>query len=86
MTREFIYPWGIFIKKNILKAYYTPYLIIGLIMALLMPVSNKSLFAQSAANSTTIVEKHIIGYNDVTKMKFVFDSALYSEGWQIQQL
>lgn len=39
------------------------------------------LFSQNSDKKMSIVEKHIVGYNDVTKMKFVYDSALYAEGW-----
>lgn len=64
-----------------MKSVYTPYFYLLLALVILLQGSGLSLFAQSANNNTTIVEKHIIGYNDVTKMKFVYDSALYSEGW-----
>lgn len=38
--------------------------------------------AQINNNSVPVVEKYIVGYNDVTKMKFINDSKLYDEGWQ----
>ncbi len=57
---------------------YRPY-ILGLI--LLMQVLPVHLFGQNQAFNTPLVEKYVISYNDVTKMKFVYDSALYSEGW-----
>ena len=38
--------------------------------------------AQPKANNVPVVEKYVVGYNDVTKMKFINDSLLYSEGWQ----
>src|SRR5437868_4488793 len=39
-------------------------------------------FSQMDAGKVPVVEKYIVGYNDVTKMKFIDDAALYSEGWQ----
>lgn len=38
--------------------------------------------AQLKANGVPVVEKYVVGYDDVTKMKFINDSVLYSEGWQ----
>lgn len=38
--------------------------------------------AQKGASSVPVVEKYVVGYNDVTKMKFIDDATLYSEGWQ----
>ncbi len=37
--------------------------------------------AQVDVNKVSIVEKYVVAYNDVTKMKFINDSALYAEGW-----
>lgn len=70
---------GTFIKKNILKLKYIPYLLI--ILVLFVFSGTKNLTAQPDLSPTTIVERHIVGYNDVTKMKFIYDSALYTEGW-----
>jgi hypothetical protein len=39
-----------------------------------------SLFAQPLMD-VPIVEKYVVGYNDVTRMKFINDSILYAEGW-----
>ena len=39
-------------------------------------------FSQIDASKVPVVEKYIVGYNDVTKMKFIDDAMLYSEGWQ----
>jgi hypothetical protein len=39
-----------------------------------------SLFSQPLAD-VPVVEKYIVGYNDVTRMKFINDSILYAEGW-----
>lgn len=51
------------------------------ILSLLLQGTCTLLPAQSIPVNTSIVEKHIIGYSDVTKMKFVYDSTLYTEGW-----
>ena len=40
-----------------------------------------SVSAQPDFNKISVVEKYIVGYNDVTKMKFINDPVLYSEGW-----
>jgi tetratricopeptide (TPR) repeat protein len=64
-----------------LKFIYSKYLPLLFALALLMQIFAAPLCAQTAGNSTAIVEKHIIGYNDVTKMKFVYDANLYNEGW-----
>ncbi len=38
--------------------------------------------AQSNVNAIPIVEKYVVSYNDVTRMKFMNDDQLYNEGWQ----
>ena len=38
--------------------------------------------AQINVGSIPVVEKYVVGYNDVTKMKFINDAMLYKEGWQ----
>lgn len=38
-------------------------------------------FSQSKVNKVPTVEKYIVGYNEVTKMRFINDSILYREGW-----
>ena len=37
--------------------------------------------AQMAANKVAVIEKYVVSYNDVTKMKVINDSVLYTEGW-----
>lgn len=37
--------------------------------------------AQKGISSVPVVEKYVVGYNDVTKMKFIDDATLYNEGW-----
>ena len=37
--------------------------------------------AQINVNSIPVVEKYVVGYNDVTRMKFMNDDELYREGW-----
>jgi hypothetical protein len=38
-------------------------------------------FSQTNISKVSTIEKYVVGYNDVTKMKFINDSALYIEGW-----
>ena len=38
--------------------------------------------AQFNANEVPVVEKYVVSYNDVTRMKFINNSELYSQGWQ----
>lgn len=38
-------------------------------------------FAQLNATDVAVIEKYIVNYNDVTRMKFINDSVLYREGW-----
>lgn len=38
-------------------------------------------FAQTNATDVAVIEKYIVNYNDVTRMKFINDSILYREGW-----
>ncbi len=37
--------------------------------------------AQTNFNDVAVIEKYIVGYKDVTRMKFINDSILYKEGW-----
>ncbi len=45
-------------------------------------VFSTSAQAQKGVSAVPVVEKYVVGYNDVTKMKFIDDATLYSEGWQ----
>jgi hypothetical protein len=38
--------------------------------------------AQKSFSNVPVVEKYVVGYNDVTKMKFINNSNIYTEGWQ----
>src|SRR3569832_976692 len=38
-------------------------------------------FAQFNATNVAVIEKYIVSYHDVTRMKFINDSILYKEGW-----
>lgn len=38
-------------------------------------------YAQTNVKDVPIIEKYIVSYNDVTRMKFINDSVLYKEGW-----
>jgi hypothetical protein len=40
-----------------------------------------SFYAQPSVN-VPVVEKYVVSYSDVTRMKFINDSMLYAEGWQ----
>ena len=37
--------------------------------------------SQTDVRKVPVVEKYVVGYNDVTKMKFINDDQLYKEGW-----
>ena len=37
--------------------------------------------AQTDVRAIPVVEKYVVGYNDITKMKFMNDDQLYKEGW-----
>ena len=50
-------------------------------LLLVMTGSCISTPAQMAANKVAVIEKYVVSYNDVTKMKFINDSVLYTEGW-----
>jgi tetratricopeptide (TPR) repeat protein len=45
---------------------------------LVFPLATK---AQSSANKVAVIEKYVVGYNDVSKLKFINDETLYKEGW-----
>ncbi len=38
-------------------------------------------FSQTNINKIPVVEKYVIGYNEVTKMKFINNTELYKDGW-----
>ena len=38
--------------------------------------------AQTDISKVSIIEKYVVGYDEVLKMKFINDAQLYSEGWQ----
>jgi hypothetical protein len=38
-------------------------------------------FSQTNINKVPVVEKYVIGYNEVTKMKFINNTELYKDGW-----
>lgn len=62
-----------------MKSFKSTYLFV---LLALFAFSNTA-FSQSMAcvGTSQIVEKQVIGYNDMTKMKFIYDSTLYSQGW-----
>lgn len=37
--------------------------------------------AQTDVSKVAVIEKYVVGYNDITRMKFINDSVLYTEGW-----
>jgi len=53
-----------------------------LLLLLLVQGISSLTFAQADVKKVAVVEKYVVGYNDVTKMKFINDDALYTEGWQ----
>ena len=53
-----------------------------LLLVLLVQGISSFTFAQTDVKKVGVVEKYVVGYNDVTKMKFINDDALYAEGWQ----
>ena len=65
----------------ILKNTYNFVYLKAILILALLSMSAKT-FSQIDASKVPVVEKYIVGYNDVTKMKFIDDAALYSEGWQ----
>jgi len=73
----------IFIKKYILKIINHPFSFYLTASLIVMQGVFISASAQSNSNKIPIIEKYVVAYNDVTKMKFINDSALYSEGWNM---
>lgn len=55
--------------------FYSKALFIGLL------ILSNFINAQTTVKNVPVVEKYVVGYNDVTKMKFIDDATLYSEGW-----
>ena len=55
--------------------FYSKALFIGLL------ILSNFIIAQTTVKNVPVVEKYVVGYNDVTKMKFIDDATLYSEGW-----
>jgi Tetratricopeptide repeat/Transglycosylase SLT domain len=43
--------------------------------------NNSFINAQNNAVQVSVIEKYVVGYADVTRMKFINDSILYREGW-----
>ena len=87
---------GTFIKKIVLKKLFNLYLFCFAAVCILVHTSYTLIpaQAQTGADSTatdvvtpatvkasSVIEKYVIGYNDITKMKFIYDTALYTEGW-----
>ena len=63
-----------------MKTLKTTYLLI-LSALLLMQGIFISASAQMDVSKVSVIEKYVVSYNDVTKMKFINDSVLYTEGW-----
>ena len=64
-----------------MKTFNNKYLLALIVMLLLTNGISFFAIAQATANKTPLIEKYVVAYKDVTKMKFINDSALYSEGW-----
>ncbi|MDQ3046801.1 MAG: transglycosylase SLT domain-containing protein [Bacteroidota bacterium] len=62
-------------KTSIIYPFARPLLSLALIF------STFSASAQFDATAVSTIERYVVGYNDVTKMKFINDSVLYTEGW-----
>jgi tetratricopeptide (TPR) repeat protein len=63
-----------------LRAKYLPASLKSLAGGLFLLFSS-SVSGQTMASSVPVVEKYVVSYNDVTKMKFINDDMLYNEGW-----
>ena len=64
-----------------MKTFNNKYLLALIVMLLLTNGISFFAIAQANTNKTPLIEKYVVAYKDVTKMKFINDSALYSEGW-----
>ena len=49
---------------------------------LTLALGSIAVFAKAQTHNVPVVERYVVGYNDVTKMKFINDAQLYNEGWQ----
>ena len=52
------------------------------ILTIFLLITSCAAFAQTDISKVSVVEKYVVGYNDVTKMKFIDNDFLYKEGWQ----
>lgn len=60
----------------------TPFSFLTYLFIALMQLIYHSLFSQPAINTeVAVIQKYVVGYKDVTRMKFINDSILYKEGW-----
>ncbi|MES2592951.1 MAG: transglycosylase SLT domain-containing protein [Bacteroidota bacterium] len=65
-----------------MKTTYTPNLYCLLALIIAMQGIVMSATAQRAdVSKVPVIEKYVVGYNDVTKMKFINEENLYAEGW-----
>ncbi len=64
-----------------MKATNIPYKLLPKALLVLMFGLCISATSQTDVSKISVIEKYVVGYNDVTKMRFINDSILYSEGW-----
>jgi len=62
-------------KKKISRIYFK------LCLLTLFQVANTCAFSQSDFSKVSVIEKYVVGYNEISRMKFINDSMLYAEGW-----
>ena len=67
------------IVKPLQKIYLLKLKALSLSICLFLIITG---IAQTRTKNVPVVERYIVGYNDVTKMKFINDSIMYAEGWQ----
>ncbi|HET6228352.1 MAG TPA: transglycosylase SLT domain-containing protein [Bacteroidia bacterium] len=61
---------------------YTYNLGVGFALLGLLQCVSLNTFSQTTAVDVPVIEKYVVSYNDVTRMKFIDNSNLYEEGWQ----
>ncbi|MEO6901982.1 MAG: transglycosylase SLT domain-containing protein [Bacteroidia bacterium] len=61
-------------------AKITPFTSLTYLLIALMQLINIRMFSQPNAE-VAVIQKYVVGYKDVTRMKFINDSILYKEGW-----
>ncbi|MBA3706991.1 MAG: transglycosylase SLT domain-containing protein [Bacteroidetes bacterium] len=65
-------------KNNTIFLFFTKALLILILQGICFFAT-----AQKDVSNVAVIEKYVVSYNDVTKMKFINDEVLYSEGWHM---